>query len=118
VNISKSFFALIRITRGVLSVRSAQTSSNYRQYELALHTYDSSGAVEGEGTITSYTVLSSSTFLDLKLLILNRTNVPLSLQVLEIRDRSCTRIGEDNNSIGGPDDWYPRYEAKLNLKGL
>jgi hypothetical protein len=93
-------------------------SSNFGQYELALLLkYSPSGADEGKEMITTYTVLPSSTFLDLKLLILNRTQVPLSFQVLECQSDGTTWVGEDSSKIGYSHHWYPRNQTKLYLKG-
>jgi hypothetical protein len=112
------FFCIRLDVLYVPSVRYTQISSNTTPYELALHTYGSSGADEGKEISTTYTVVPTSTFLDLKLLILNRTNVPLALQVLEIRDGYNTNVGKDSSGVGSPNHWYPNSLNKLYLKGL
>jgi hypothetical protein len=112
------FFCIRSHVLYVPSVRSTQTSSNSAPYELAVHTYGSSGTDEGEETSTTYTVLPTSIFLDLKLLILNRTNVPLTLQMLEIPDQYGTTMAQDSSRVGTMSSWYPYSPRKLYLKGL
>jgi hypothetical protein len=115
---SSVFFCIRLDNLYVRSVRYTQSSSNFRQYKLAVHTYGSSGADEGEETSTTYTIVPNSTFLDLKLLILNRTNVPLAHQMLETREQYSTGMAQDSSRIGNPGFWYPHSPKKLYLKGL
>jgi hypothetical protein len=99
-------------------VQPGKISSNLGQYELGLISHSSLDDDADDEIPPNYTVLPKSTFLDLKLLILNRTHVPLSRQLLEIQYQdNGTCIGEDSWEIGGPNTWG-RYPRKHHLKVL
>jgi hypothetical protein len=82
-------------------------------YKLVIHSHGDEGGV----VLTSYTVLPSSTFLDIKLLILNRIQLPLVCQVLEIQSRYSTDVGMDSRMVGSPNDWGYGNQPTYYLKG-